>query len=724
MTARDIVAQLTVEQKAALCLGADFWHTAAVPGVDSVWLSDGPHGLRKQTGEFLDPSEPATCFPTASCLAASWDPGLLREVGAALGEEARALDVGVVLGPGVNIKRHPLCGRNFEYYSEDPFLAGRLGAAMVAGIQSQHVGACVKHFAANNSETDRMRVSADVDDRTLREIYLPAFEHVVTTAEPWLIMTAYNRLNGVYASHHEWLLTQVLRSEWGFGGLVVSDWGAVHDRVLAVTAGLDLEMPPNHGVSDKALVSAVKSGALAESSLDQAAVRVVELALRARSRQPFSLDAAGHHALARRAAAESMVLLKNEGDLLPLGPVTDAGVPSSPTIAVPSSPTIAVVGERYPAFQGGGSSQVNPLRQDDVLDELAAALPSATFTDDLAGADVIVALLGYPEGEETEGRDRVGMDLPAEQVELLRDLAGRAPIIAVLCTGGVVRTSTWAIYTRAIVLAGLAGQAAGGAIADVLTGRVTPSGKLAETIPHRLRDCPAYLNFPGENGHVRYGEGVFVGYRGYDALGIEVAFPFGHGLSYTTFQYSDLSVPGRTVSCTVTNTGDRSGAEVVQLYVGDPASRVRRPVRELKGFAKVSLAPGAAQRITFTVTDRDLSYWSVVLDRWVLEPGEFTIEIGSSSRDIRLSASINVDAPEPRPPLTLMSTVTEWLDDPSGRERLLSTIKQVTGEDAIDFGALADFIGPIPLATLTAMPIPGITPEVLEALRKTGTPES
>lgn len=699
MTARDIVASLTVEQKVALCLGADFWHTAEVDGVPPVWLSDGPHGLRKQTGEFMDPSEPATCFPTASCLAASWDPVLVREVGAALGEEARVQDIGVVLGPGINIKRHPLCGRNFEYYSEDPFLAGRLGAAMVEGIQSQGVGACVKHFAANNQETDRMRVSADVDDRTLREIYLPAFEHVVTTAAPWVVMTSYNRLNGIYASHHEWLLSRLLRDEWGFDGLVVSDWGAVHDRVAALRAGLDLEMPPNHGVSDKALASAVASGSLPEALLDRSATRVVELALRARSREPAALDAAAHHALARRAAAESMVLLKNEAGLLPL----DAA-------------TIAVVGDRYPAFQGGGSSQVNPLDQDDVVDELAAALPSATFTDNPADADVIVAILGYPEGDETEGRDRADMDLPSAQVELLAELAGTAPIVAVLCTGGVVRTSSWAIYTRAIVLAGLAGQAAGGAIADVLTGRVNPSGKLAETIPHRLRDCPAYLNFPGENGHVRYGEGVFVGYRGYDALGIEVAFPFGHGLSYTTFQYSGLSVSGRTVSCTVTNTGERTGAEVVQLYVGDPAAHVRRPARELKGFAKLHLAPGASDGVTFTLTDRDLSYWSVVLGRWVLEPGEFAIEIGSSSRDIRLSTSINVDAPMPRPPLTLMSTATEWLDDPEGRERLLSAIKQVTGEDAIDFGALKDFIGSIPLATLTAMPIPGITPEVLAAL--------
>jgi beta-glucosidase len=705
--ARDIVAKLTLEQKAALCLGGDFWHTAAVKGdgeaggVEPVTLSDGPHGLRRQTGTFFDPTEPATCFPTASCLAASWDPDLIRETGAALGVEARAQDVAVVLGPGVNIKRSPLCGRNFEYFAEDPVLAGRLAAAMVEGIQSQHVGACLKHFAANNQETDRMRVSADVDDRTLREIYLPAFEHVVTSSGPWAIMTSYNCLNGRYTSQNEWLLTQLLRDEWGFSGMVVSDWGAVHDRVAALQAGTDLEMPPNHGISDKAIIGAVQSGVVAEAVLDESAARVVDLVLRSRDRQPASQDTDAHHALARRVAAESMVLLKNENAVLPLA-------------AEPL--TIAVVGERYPAFQGGGSSQVNPVTTDDPVAELAAALPSATFTDDPGSADVIVAFLGFEQGTESEGRDRTDIDLPEEQTELLAQLSGRAPIVAVLCTGSVVRTSTWGIYARAIVHAGLAGEAAGGAIADVLTGKVNPSGKLAETIPLRLRDCPSYLNFPGEESHVRYAEGVFVGYRGFDASGLEVAYPFGHGLSYTTFGYTDLAANGRTISCTVTNTGDRPGAEVVQLYIGDPVSRVHRPPRELKGFAKVRLDPGASERVTFQLTDRDLSYWSTTFARWVLEPGEFSVEIGSSSRDIRLTTTINIDAPMPRPTLTPMSTVREWLEDHAGRDRLTAMIKQITGEDPIDFDALADFIGDFPLSTLAPMQIPGITPAVLATL--------
>jgi len=704
MDAHGIVAALTVEQKAALCLGADFWHTAVVDGVQQIAVSDGPHGLRKQTGGFLDPSEPATCFPTASCLAGSWDPGLLSEVGAALGEEARALEIGVVLGPGINIKRHPLCGRNFEYYSEDPYLAGRLGAGTVRGIQSVGTGACVKHFAANNQETDRMRVSADIDERTLREIYLPAFECVITTAEPWMVMTAYNRLNGVYTSHDPWLLTQVLRTEWGFTGLVVSDWGAVHDRVAALKAGLDLEMPPNLGVSDKAIVDAVAAGELDESALDAAATRVVNLTLRARAVSPGSSLSAGladaHHNLARRAAAQSMILLKNEGDLLPL-----------------TAATIAVVGERHPAFQGGGSSQVNPISADDPVAELAAALPSATITDDPAGADVIVAFLGFPAGAETEGADRADIDLPDEQISLLHSLSGRAPIVAVVCSGGVIRTSTWGIYARAIVQAGLAGEAAGGAIADVLTGRVNPSGKLTETIPVRIEDCPGYLNFPGEEGHVRYGEGVFVGYRGFDEAETKVGYPFGHGLSYTTFEYSDLSASGREVSCVVANTGDRAGAEVVQLYVGDPVSRVRRPPRELKGFAKLFLEPGESGSVTFTLTDRDLSYWSSTLGSWVLEPGEFNVEIGSSSRDIRLSAVINVDGPPPRFPLTVMSTVSEWLTDPEARDRLYTAIKEITGEDPAALAPMSDMVADIPLSTLTAFPNAPITPEVIEALK-------
>jgi beta-glucosidase len=750
-----LLAGLSVAQKAALCLGSDFWHTAPVSdhGIEAVMVSDGPHGLRKQPERGADAglraSEPATCFPTASALGCSWDPDLAREVGAALGTEARAQHIAAVLGPGVNIKRHPLCGRNFEYFSEDPYLSGRLAAAMVDGIQSQQVGGCVKHFAANNQETDRMRVSADADERTLREIYFPAFEHVVTAARPWLVMCSYNKVNGVYAAQHRWLLTDVLRDEWGFDGMVVSDWGAVHDRVAALRAGLDLEMPPKLGVSDRAIIDAVAAGDLDEAILDRAAGRVLRLVLRSRRREAATLDAGAHHALARRAAAQSMVLLKNDG-VLPL-----SGVPGQ---------TIAVIGEfaRAPRFQGAGSSQVSPTQVDIPLDELAAALPGATFrfaagyriddgpaTDsgpavgsgpDLVaeavraatGADVVLAFLGLPPAAESEGLDRAHIDLPDAQTGLLARLAAAVPgtpIVAVLFNGGAVRTSTWDHAASAVLECWLAGQATGSAVADVLTGAVNPSGRLAETIPLRLPDCPAFLNFPGEEGHVRYGEGVFAGYRGYDALDRAVGYPFGHGLSYCMFSYRDLRISQAgsadagdlavTVRCTIANTGSRAGAEVAQVYVGDPVAAVARPPRELKAFAKISLAPGAEREVTFTLTARDLSYWSAVHRRWVLEGGEFRICVGASSRDIRLSEVITVAATPPALPLSGTSTLAEWLADPAGGTALrdaLGTRPDGRLGGILGSEELLTIIGNMPLATLAAFPGLGVTQELIDTL--------
>jgi beta-glucosidase len=765
-----LLAGLSVPQKAALCLGSDFWHTAPVSelGIEAVMVSDGPHGLRKQPERGADAglrtSEPATCFPTASALGCSWDPDLAREVGAALGAEARAQNIAAVLGPGLNIKRHPLCGRNFEYFSEDPHLSGRLAAAIVDGLQSQQVGGCVKHFAANNQETDRMRISADADERTLREIYFPAFEHVVTAARPWLVMCSYNKVNGDYASQHRWLLTDVLREEWGFDGMVVSDWGAVHDRVAALRAGLDLEMPPKLGVSDRAIIDAVAAGDLDEAILDRAAGRVLRLVLRSRRREPAGLDAAAHHALARRAAAQSLVLLKNDG-VLPLTGMAGR--------------IVAVIGEfaRTPRFQGAGSSQVSPTQVDVPLDALAAALPGATLRfaagyridgsspgpatesgspsgprpatesgtapgsgPDLVaeavaaatGADVVLVFLGLPPAEESEGFDRAHIDLPDAQTSLLERLAGAVPgtpIVAVLCNGGAVRTSTWDHAASAVLECWLAGQAIGSAVADVLTGAVNPSGRLAESIGLRLADCPAYLNFPGEEGHVRYGEGVFVGYRGYDALELPVAYPFGHGLSYSSFSYRDLRISQAgsadagdlavTVRCTITNTGGRAGHEVVQVYVGDPAAAVARPPRELKAFAKVGLEPGAGQDVTFTLTARDLSYWSAVHRRWVLEPGEFRICVGASSRDIRLSAAITVAATLPALPLSGTSTLTEWLSDPAGGQALRDALG--TRPDGRPGGILGNeellaIIGNMPLATLAAFPGLGVTPELIDTL--------
>jgi beta-glucosidase len=686
---------------------------------------------------------PATCFPTASALGSSWDPDLLHRVGEAVGREARAQDIAVVLGPGINIKRSPLCGRNFEYLSEDPLLSGALGAAIVEGLQSQGVGASVKHFAANNQETDRLRVSADVDERTLREIYLPAFQRVVTQARPWTVMCSYNRVNGVHASQHHWLLTEVLRGEWGFDGFVVSDWGAVVDRVAALAAGLDLEMPPHLGVSDAAIVDAVASGALDKATLDTAVARVLDVVRRSRHADaPAQVDVAAQHALARTAAQQCAVLLKNDGSLLPLD--------------LTAGQRVAVIGEfaRTPRFQGGGSSQVNPTRVDVALDELRAGAPEGVtvdfapgFTLDASGdtdtladeavslaetADVVVAFLGLPAADESEGFDRTHIDIPAAQRELVGRLATANPrLVAVLANGSAVRVADWADPVPALLECWLSGQAAGGAVADLLLGVASPSGRLAETIPVRLQDNSSYLMFPGEAGHVRYGEGVFVGYRGYDAQHHDVSFAFGHGLTYTSFAYADLDVTVRgnhatgdlavTVTCTVTNTGSRAGVETVQLYVGDPLASVARPVRELRAFTKVALEAGASTTVRLELGSRDLSYWSVQRHDWVLEGGDFEISVGASSRDLRLVTTVEVAAPPVTEPLDADSSLEEWLADPEGRAALEKAVG--TGPDGRPAGILGSaelqtVIGNFPLRRLLAFPGLGIDGATLDALLK------
>ena len=758
-----LLAALTLEEKASLCLGSDFWHTAPIPrlGIPAVALSDGPHGLRKQPDEGdhvgISGSLPATCYPTASALGSSFDPDLVRRVGEALGAEALTQGVAVVLGPGINIKRSPLCGRNFEYFSEDPLVSGVLGAALVEGVQSQGIGTSVKHYAANNQETDRLRVSADVDERTLREIYLPGFERVVTQARPWTVMCAYNKVNGVYASENPWLLTEVLRDEWGFDGLVMSDWGAVHDRVAALDAGLDLEMPPDLGVSDAAIVAAARSGELDEAVLDRAVARVLRLVDRALSgaidvgeeataRPGF--DADGHHALARAAAAECAVLLKNDGDLLPLQP--SAG------------DTVAVIGEfaRTPRYQGAGSSRVNPTQVDNAVDELQAAVPdgvrvvfapgfgigTTTVDDELAAeavalagrASVVVAFLGLPDADESEGFDRTHLDLPANQTALVGRLAAANPnLVVVLANGSAVRLSDWEQHAAAILECWLSGQAAGGAAADLLVGAANPSGRLAETLPLRLEDNPSYLNFPGEHGHVRYGEGVFVGYRGYDALLLPVSYPFGHGLSYTNFEYADLTTTltgnaeddtlAVAVTCTVTNTGQRAGKEVVQLYVTDPDSSVARPPRELKGFAKTAtLVPGEGQTVTFRLQSRDLSYWSVRQHRWVLEGGTFRLGVAASSRDLRLTTTIEATALPPTVELDGMSTLEECLAHPVGAGLLREAVG--VDENGRPRGILGDeelirVIGNFPIRTLAAFPGLGIDHATVDHLLRRLPPQ-
>lgn len=734
------LSELTLEEKASLCLGSDFWHTAPVErlGIPRIMVSDGPHGLRAQleAGDHvgIGGSAPATCFPTASALGSSWNPELFRTVGEALGREAKKLGVSVVLGPGINMKRSPLCGRNFEYVSEDPWLAGELATAMVQGTQSQGIGTSLKHYAANNQEDDRLRVSAEVDERTLREIYLPAFERVVKLSQPWTVMCAYNKVNGVYCSEHHWLLTEVLREEWGFEGLVVSDWGAVHDRVAALRGGLDLEMPPNLGVSDAAIVTAVRDGSLHESIVDDSVSRVLQLVDRSQpalaARGEFDFDE--HHALARRAAHESAVLLKNAGNVLPLQPE--------------SGSTVAVIGEfaRTPRYQGAGSSQVNPTRIDVPLDELQSALAGqaevqfaagfgigTTDNDEqlmqeavelASGADHVVVFLGLPGEDESEGFDRIHIDLPANQLVLLHALAEvHDRLIVILANGGVVRVSTWDDKVAAILECWLSGQAAGGAAIDLLLGVANPSGKLAETIPIRLQDNSSYLNFPGEEGVVRYGEGIFIGYRAYDKLVQHVSYPFGFGLSYTTFRIDDVNVSitgsvaggdlAATVTASVTNTGQRAGAEVVQVYVGDVEASVARPLRELKGFVKVYLEPGQTRQVSCQLDERAFAFWSRRLQQWVVESGEFLIAVGRSSRDLVATEAITIDAPRLSLPLGPDSTLHEWLQDDRGRELLTKRDIRLLQDPE-----LIKVIGTMPMHTLAAFEGMALSHEELNEL--------
>ncbi|HEU4997790.1 MAG TPA: glycoside hydrolase family 3 C-terminal domain-containing protein [Lapillicoccus sp.] len=725
---------LTLEEKASLTSGANFWHTKSAPGVPSILLTDGPHGVRKQAGAGdhvgLHDSVPATCFPPAVALGSTWDPELVERVGVALGEEAQAEGVGVLLGPGINIKRSPLCGRNFEYLSEDPLVSGVLGAALVRGLQSQGVGASLKHFAANNQETDRLRVSADVDERPLREIYLRGFQRVVQAAHPWTVMCSYNRVNGVYASEHPWLLTTVLRDEWGFDGLVMSDWGAVNDRVAGVQAGLDLEMPASGGRTDAQLVAAVRDGELDQAYLDQAAGRVADLVERvlAGRRPDAQYDVDAHHALAREAAAAAVVLLRNENGVLPLAPDT----------------SVAVVGEfaRTPRYQGAGSSMVNPTRLDNALDAIRSTAagdvmfapgfnldgrPDADLVAEAvaaaAAADVAVVFLGLPDAYESEGFDRTDIELPTDQTALLDAVVAANPrTVVVLANGGVVRVAGFADRVPALLEGWLLGQAGGSAVADVLYGAVNPSGRLAETVPVRLQDTPAYLDFPGEHGHVRYGEGLFVGYRWYDARDVAVSFPFGHGLSYTTFDYSGLSVTaqdgGLVAEVTVTNTGDRDGHEVVQVYASVPGSSVVRPVRELVAFRRVGVPAGESVTIQLPVTRDDLAYYDVRVARWVVEGGDYVVEVGASSRDLRATATVSIVGDEVSRPVTADTPIAEALEHPTIGPAVRSALGAFLGGEGED---LLKVVGSFPLARIASFPGVDVAPERLDEILAGGS---
>ncbi|MDR0848642.1 MAG: glycoside hydrolase family 3 C-terminal domain-containing protein [Propionibacteriaceae bacterium] len=620
----DIIAKLTLFEKAALLKGKNVWETWDIAGLPSAFMADGPHGLRKQAGSAdilgLNPSLPATCFPTASCLANSWDEELLEEVGAALGEEAAALDVSVVLGPGLNIKRSPLCGRNFEYFSEDPLLAGKMAAGLIRGIQSKGVSACPKHFAANSQELLRMSSDSVVDERTLREIYLTGFEIAVKEGSPKALMSSYNKVNGEYAHENYHLLTEILRGEWGYDGTVVSDWGAVNDVVASAAHGGTLEMPGGGLDSARQLVKAVEAGLLSEDVLNQRVDEVIELVLGTTARAKGQVDFDQHHALARKAAERGAVLLKNDG-ILPLKPGTKV------YLAGPFA--------RNLRFQGAGSSQVNAYRVDSAADMVPDAVGS------IEEADVVLLYLGLDDAAESEGLDRSHIDLPPEQLDLLNDIAKAGkPIVAVVTAGSVIDMS-WTDKAQAVVHGFLHGQAGAGALIDIIMGRVNPSGKLAETYPVALSDTPTWGNYPSEARTAEYREGLYVGYRYYETANVPVAYPFGFGMSFTTFDYTDLVVDESGAAFTVTNSGAVDGDEISQLYITKTGG-VFRPVKELKGFRRVSVEARKSVRVTIPFDDRTFRYFSLETGKWGIEGGEYGILIGASVQDIRLSGTLAV----------------------------------------------------------------------------------
>ena len=695
--AKKLVKQMTLEEKAGLCSGKDFWRLKSVErlGIPEVMVCDGPNGLRKQSEKeesSINDSIEAVCFPGSCAEAASFDRDTMFRAGAAMGNACQAENISILLGPGTNIKRSPICGRNFEYYSEDPYLASQIAAAHIKGVQSKNVGACIKHFAANNQETRRMSISSEVDERALREIYLAAFEDAVKEAKPWAVMCSYNQVNGTFASENRWLLHDVLKEEWGYDGLVVTDWGAVNDRVKGLMAGLDLEMPGSGGENDRKIVAAVQSGEVPEAVLDETCERIVSRIMTyAENRDPDAVwDKKADHALAVEAAKECMVLLKNEDHILPLSEEDE----------------IAFIGKfaEKPRYQGGGSSHVNAKNWSSALEEVktmetvtyvsgfdttdsdseeAKRLEKQRYNDAIAAArkaKIAVIFAGLPDTYESEGFDRKHMQLPECQNRLIRAVAEVQPNTVVVLHNGSPVEMPWITEVKAVLETYLGGEGVGKATVEVLFGRSNPSGKLPETFPLKLSDNPSYLNFPGDGRKVEYREGIFVGYRYYDKKEMEVLFPFGHGLSYTEFAYSDLTVDKNrftdeeicTVSVTITNTGDRFGKEAVQLYVQDVESTVPRPVKELKGFEKIALNPGESKTVTFELGKRAWAYYDVEGHDWYTEEGDFRILIGASSRDIRLSETVHVTPVRSVPRTYTMSTsIGDLLNCPEIREDML-----------------------------------------------------
>lgn len=681
---KGIIREMTLEEKAGMCSGKDFWHLKGVErlGIPEVMVSDGPHGLRKQAAEAdhlgLNESIKAVCFPTACATACSFDRDLLEEMGERIGDECQAEDLSVILGPAVNIKRSPLCGRNFEYFSEDPYLASQMAAAHIKGVQSKNVGTSIKHFAANNQEHRRMSCSSEVDERTLREIYLAAFETAIKEAKPDTVMCSYNRINGEFASENHWLLTEVLRDEWGFDGYVMSDWGAVNDRVKGLKAGLELEMPASGGTTDKEIVEAVKNGELDEAVLDRAVERILNIVFKfADNRQEGKFDKEEDHKLAAKIEAESMVLLKNEG-VLPL-----------PT----QGKKIAFIGKfaEAPRFQGGGSSHINSFKITGAL-EAAKGVAQVTYAqgydikedvidqdmlnqavETAKEADVAVIFAGLPDAFESEGYDRSHMRMPECQNTLISEIAKVQENVVVVLHNGSPVEMPWADEVKGILEAYLGGQAVGQAEVDVLFGKANPCGKLAETIPYKLADNPSYLNFPGDGQTVEYNEGVFVGYRYYDTKEMPVRYPFGYGLSYTTFEYSDLQLSADRIKDTdtlkvtlkVKNTGDRAGKEIVQLYVADKTGSASRPVKELKNFVKVELQPQEEKIVEMELDKRSFAWYNTQIHDWYAASGEYEILAAASSRDIRLKKTVYVESTTELPiHVHMNTTIGELLENP------------------------------------------------------------
>lgn len=735
MNIKEIINQMTIEEKSSLCSGLNFWNTKPIErlNIPSIMMTDGPHGLRKQAEASdhlgLNKSIESTCFPTASALACSWDKDLVKELGVALGEECQSEDVSIILGPGVNIKRSPLCGRNFEYYSEDPYLSSQLAKNQIQGTQSQGVGTSIKHFAANNQEHRRMTIDTIVDERTLREIYLASFETAIKEGQPWTVMCAYNKLNGEYCSENHDLLTKVLRDDWGYEGFVVSDWGAVNDRDKGLYAGLELQMPADNGAADSLIVKAIKEGRLSEEVLDTAVERILNITFKAVEckKENATYSKEDHHELARKIARECVVLLKNEDNILP----------------VKKNEKIAVIGElaKKIRYQGGGSSHINPTKLDNTYEEIVKIAGEENviynrgynLSDDdlnvelveeakkLAGeVDKVLLFIGLPDRYESEGFDRTHLNIPANQAHLVNELKSVNENIIVVLSNGSSIEMPFVDNVKGIIEGYLTGQGTGKAIADIIYGEVNPSGKLAETFPIKLSDNPSYLNFPGEGNKVEYKEGIFVGYRYYDKKEMDVLFPFGHGLSYTNFEYSNIEVSSKEINDTdklnvtvkVKNTGEVFGKEIVQLYVRDIHSNVIRPEKELKGFEKIALNPGEEKTVSFELDKRSFAYYNTDISDWYVETGDFEILIGKSSRDIVLKEVVKVNSTvDIKVEVTKNTAIADILHLPEVRKVLEAMTAQFAEVDLGEGDMFVEMMKYMPLRTIVTF-----NPEHGEAL--------